>query len=188
MTSRLLSAPANEPLSVTDLKRHLEIDDGAADDFLTPLIVVARAAVERLTGRLMITQSWRISLDGVPDDGPVRLPVGPVQTVSAVRVFDGLGGSITWPGSAYTLDLVGEPARLLFQGSQPMPGRRLNGIEIDVVAGYGSSAEAVPPDLVQAVKLLAAHWYARRGDMEAGGIPDDVRALTGLYRRPRLVA
>lgn len=188
MTSRLLSAPAAEPLSLVDLKRHLEIDDTASDDFLTPLIVVARAAVERLTGRLMITQSWRISLDGVGDDGLVRLPIGPVQTVSSVKVYDGLGGTITWPGSAYTLDLVGEPARLLFHGSQPMPGRRLNGIEIDVVAGYGASAQSVPPDLVQAVKLLAAHWYARRGDMEAGGIPDDVRELTGVYRRPRLVA
>ena len=33
-----------------------------------------------------------------------------VQTVSSVKVYDGLGGAITWPGSAYTLDLVGEPA------------------------------------------------------------------------------
>jgi len=38
------------------------------------------------------------------------------------------------------------------------------------------------------VKLLAAHWYARRGDMEANGIPADVQQLTGVYRRPRLVA
>lgn len=188
MTSRLLSAPAAEPVTLADLKRHLEIDDTASDDFLTPLIVVARAAVERLTGRLMITQSWRLSLDAVPDDGLVRLPVGPVQTVSAVRVYDGLGGSVVWPGSGYTLDLVGEPARLLFHGSLPMPGRRLAGIEIDVVAGYGASVAAVPADLVQAVKLLAAHWYATRGDVEAGGIPADVAALTGGYRRPRLVA
>lgn len=188
MTSRLLSAPAVEPLSLVELKRHLEIDDAASDDFLTPLIVVARAAVERLTGRLMITQSWRISLDGVGEDGLVRLPIGPVQTVSSVRVYDGLGEATIWPGSAYTLDLVGEPARLLFHGSLPMPGRRLNGIEIDVVAGYGAGLQSVPPDLVQAVKLLAAHWYARRGDMEVGGIPDDVRELTGVYRRPRLVA
>lgn len=188
MTSRLLSAPAAEPVTLADLKRHLEIDDAASDDFLTPLIVVARAAIERLTGQLMITQSWRISLDAVPEDGLVRLPVAPVQTVSAVRVFDGLGGSLTWPGSAYTLDLVGEPARLLFHGSLPLPGRRLNGIEIDLVAGYGASAAAVPADLVQAVKLIAAHWYARRGDMDAGEIPADVLLLTGGYRRLKLVA
>jgi len=145
MTSRLLFAPAAEPLTLDDLKRHLEIDDAASDDLLTPLIVVARAAVERLTGRLMITQSWRVSLDDVPDHGLIRLPIGPVQTVSSVKVYDGLGGSIIWPGSAYTLDLVGEPARLLFHGSQPVPNRCLNDIEIDVVAGYGASADAVRP-------------------------------------------
>jgi uncharacterized phiE125 gp8 family phage protein len=185
----MIAAPSAEPVTLDEIKAHLDIDGAAEDTLLTTLIVVARAAIERMTGQLMLTQSWRISVDAVPPSGLMALPIGPVQTVSAVRVFDVADNAILWPGSGYTLDLVGEPARLLFHGGRPIPGRRLAGIEIDVVCGFGASAAAVPADLVQAVRLLVAHWYAARGNaVNASAVPDDVLALAGAHRRLRLSA
>ncbi|WP_237155546.1 head-tail connector protein [Oryzibacter oryziterrae] len=189
MATRLLSAPVVEPITLAELKAHLNLDGSGEDEVLTTLVVVARATIERLTGKLLLTQSWRITLDRLPPGGMLRLPLGPVQTVSAVRVYDAYGTATTWPGSSYTLDLVGEPARLLFNDSLPNPGKRLNGIEIDVVAGFGATAASVPAELVQAVKLLAAHWYATRGDgPNASSVPDDVLALALGHRGLKLIA
>lgn len=189
MSFRMISAPASEPVTLAELKAHLNIAATDEDELLAMLIVVARATVERLTGRLLMTQSWRVTLDAVPASGLVTLPIGPVQTVTELTVHDGAGGSQLWPGSAYVLDLAGEPARLLFEGGVPIPGQRIAGIDIDVVAGYGATAASVPPELVQAVKLLAAHWYAARGDAaDTSSIPDDVGTLIAGYRRLRLVA
>ncbi len=46
-------------MTLDDIKRHLRIDGAAEDTTLTTLAVVARAAVERFTGRALITQTWR---------------------------------------------------------------------------------------------------------------------------------
>jgi uncharacterized phiE125 gp8 family phage protein len=189
MAVRLITPPATEPVSLADLKLHLRIDHAEEDATLTALILVARAAVERLSRRLLLTQTWRVTLDRVPDGGIVALPLAPVQTVTALRVADGAGGWTTWPGAAMVLDLTGEPARIAFRGAVPVPGQALAGIEIDVVCGYGAAAASVPPALVQAVKLLAGHWYEARGDGPGPApIPADVTALTDGYRSRRLVA
>lgn len=189
MANRMISAPGLEPVPLAELKEHLDVDGDEQDTLLTTLIVVARATIERMTGQLMMTQSWKISVDAVPPGGLMILPLGPVQTVSAVTVYDAEGNATLWPGSTYTLDLVGEPARLLFHGARPIPGRRLGSIEIDVICGFGSSADAVPADLVQAVRLLAAHWYATRGNaINPSSVPDDVLSLIFAHRRLRLSA
>ncbi|HUG63053.1 MAG TPA: head-tail connector protein [Methylomirabilota bacterium] len=183
----LIAAPAVEPISLADLKARLSIDHDLADSLLTTLIAAARAAVERMTRRPMTTQTLRYTLDRAPPGGLVRLPVAPVQTVSAVRVADATGALIPWPG-ALQLDLAGEPARLLFAGAVPLPGVPIGGIEIDIVAGYGPTADAVPEPLRQAVAMLAAHWYANRGDAPSGPVPDEVTALTAGFRLLRLAA
>jgi uncharacterized phiE125 gp8 family phage protein len=43
----------------------------------------------------------------------------------------------------------------------------LAGIAIDVIAGFGAPA-AVPPALVQAVRLLAAYWFDNRSLVTVG--------------------
>ncbi len=189
MATRLISAPAAEPLTLADLKAHLNIDGTLDDTALTTLMVVARATVERLARKLLITQTWRVTLDRVPQTGLVFLPLTPVQTVSSVKVADASGTMQTVPGASYLLDLTSEPARLLFTGAVPQPGVAMGGVQIEVVAGYGAAGANVPAPLVHAVRLLTAHWYQTRGDAPAGAsIPDDVVALVADWRTRRLVA
>lgn len=188
MATKLITPPAAEPVTLADLKLHLRIDGTAEDVQLGTLLVAARATVERLTRRLMITQSWRVTLDRVPETGVILLPIAPVQTVTALRVVAANGTTTVWPGAEMVLDLVGEPARIAFKGALPAPGVPMAGIEIDVVAGYGAAPANVPPALAQAVKLLAAHWYERRGDAPDAELPADVSVLVDAHRAPRLVA
>lgn len=188
MSIRILTVPAVEPVSLADIKRHLNIDHTEEDLTLTTTIVVARATVERLTGRLLISQTWAVTLDEVPPGGLVSLPLCPVASVESVTVFDAAGAGTVWPASGYLVDTASEPARLLFTGARPVPGRAIGGIEIRLTAGYGPEASDVPADLVQAVRLLTAHWYESRGDAGGAVIPADVLGLTAAHRLLRLAA
>ncbi len=94
MSSLLLTAPAVEPLSLDEAKAFLRVEHGHDDETIAALTAGSRIHVEAQTRRALITQSWRISADCWPEDG--RLPVrpGPLQEVTAARVYDdGLFGN-----------------------------------------------------------------------------------------------
>lgn len=188
MIPRLITPPAVEPVSLSDLKSHLAVTHADEDARLSTLLAVARMLVERTTRRRLISQTWRLTLDRIPEGGVLALPLQPVQTVSAVRVADAAGAFTTFPLAGVLLDLADEPARLVFGAGVPTPGRAVAGIEIDLVAGYGPTADAVPAPLAQAVRLLAAHWYAARGTEPDAAIPADVATLIAGYRVTRIAA
>lgn len=189
MKRRMLFAPAIEPVSLAELKAHFRIDHTQEDNTLLATLVVARMSVERLAQRALINQTVRLFLDALPEDGVVRLAVSPVQSVVGARVWTSANTATPVPPEAYRLDASGDPPRLVFSGSVPTPYTAVCGIEIDLVIGYGSTAESVPAPLRQAVKMLTARWYETRGDgPEASDIPDGVRSIIDQFRPRRLVA
>lgn len=187
MTARLIAAPAIEPVSLAEMKLWLRLDTADEDALVTGLIAAARALVEREARRVLITQGWRIALDGWPP-GPVVLPVGPVQTVSAVRVFNASAVPTTINPASYRFDASSDPARLWITGAVTWPELIAGGIEIDITCGYGSAAADVPEPLKLAIRLLVARWYEHRGDdaPEVPAMPADIAPLVSVYRRPRL--
>jgi len=202
MTPILLSGPAVEPVSLAEAKEWLRLDSSAEDDLVAALIVAARLVVEASTRRMLITQSWRLSLDRWPrapfDDewiaSPRRLsieiPLAPFQRVLGVSVVDATGAAQAVPASAYGIDAAPERARLYFVGDPPKPAPPMGGIAIDVAAGYGDLPTAVPEPLRLAIRLLAARWFENRGDVEmdaaADRLPGPVGALVAPFRRARI--
>ncbi len=185
--------PAVEPVSLEESKLHLRLDTNDDDTLVVSLITAARMHVEQLLGRVLITQTWREVRDCWPLEGStVRLSLSPVQDVLKIRVFDAEGASSDLPADAYFVDRVSEPARLCPIGSAmwTRPGRALNGIEIEFVAGYGNTADDVPHPLRQAILLLAAHWYEQRTPVDAdevhSEIPQTVAGLLAPYRLHRI--
>lgn len=189
MTHILITPPAVEPLSLAEAKTWLRVDTTAEDDVIGALIASARLVVESLTRRLLIAQTWRVLLDRGPADG-FLLPVSPVRSILAVRVFPASGPAQTLPPDTYALEQDLGTGRLRFNGFCPEPGRVRDGVEIDVIAGFADTAAGVPVPLRQAMRLLIARWYDNRGDVEADAdmsrTPSDVAALIAPYRRVRL--
>jgi uncharacterized phiE125 gp8 family phage protein len=117
----------------------------------------------------------------------VTLPPAPLISVDAVTVYDANGDPTVVDADDYEVDTVAVPGRLVLSGSAPVAvSRAVNGIEIDVTAGYGPSSVDVPAPLRQAIMMLTAHWYEHRGvvghDM-AGAIPPyGFDALIAPYR------
>ena len=187
MTATLITGPALEPVSLEDAKAHLRADGSAEDGLLTAALVSARIHVEATTRRALIAQAWRIHRDAWPPDRIVRLPVAPLISIDAVTVYDSGGAATVLDADAYHADLVSAPGRLVLSSSVPATvGQPVNGIAIDVTAGYGPSSVDVPAPLRQAVLMLVTHWYEHRGavghDMAGRVAPLGFDALVAPYR------
>jgi uncharacterized phiE125 gp8 family phage protein len=187
MNPILIEAPAVEPVTLAAMRAYLRLDDGAEDEFVAALIKAARQAVESASGRLLIAQTWRYILDRWPDDRIVVLPLSPLITVDSIRVFDDAGQTIIVAPELYHIDATSDPPRILIDAAAPVPRRRTQGVEIDLRMGFGTGAEAVPDPLIQAIRLLVARWFERRGDeAESAPLPPDIAALVGPFRRLRI--
>ena len=164
MTAALITPPALEPVSLVDAKAHLRLDTADDDQLITAAITAARIHVEAMTRRVLIEQGWRIYLDAWPKKRIVTITVAPLLAVDSLTVYDPSGDPIVVGPDNYEADTVSVPGRLFL--SSPLPvlvGRAVNGIEIDVTAGYGASSIDVPAPLRQAMMMLVAHWYEHRG-------------------------
>jgi uncharacterized phiE125 gp8 family phage protein len=183
MTAALITGPALEPVTLAEAKAHLRLDGEDDDAWLTTAIATARRHVESVTRRVLIEQEWRLWLDAWPESGMVRIPVVPLIAVDAVTVYDGDGEAHVVDPETYSVDKASAPARLRLE-TPLAPGEALNGIEIDLTAGYGDEADDVPSPLRHAILMLVAHWYEYRGLGEAAEAttPAGFDALVAPYR------
>ncbi|QEL23038.1 hypothetical protein FQV39_11010 [Bosea sp. F3-2] len=189
MTPLALAPPTAEPVTLTEARQFLRLDLNDEDDLLATLITAARLMIEAAAGRCLIEQPWRIVLDRWPGNGEIRLPLSPIARIEAARVYDVLGAPQPVAAAALTLDRSADPPLVRVTGELPEIGRNHGAIEIDIVAGYGATAAAVPAPLRQAVLILAARWFEERGDVasrDARALPSAVAALVAPFRRGRL--
>ncbi len=190
MPLTLLKGPAREPVSLADMKDWLKIDGIDEDGLIAALIISARLSVETISAKALITQSWRLVLDEWPDRPFIDVPLAPVSSLAAARVYNADGSTTALNGAEF---LVGASAsqkpRLVLLKRQPAPMRPMAGIEIDLVAGYGDDGAAVPEPLKLALKMLVAFWFENRGD-EPTAVPlrwpDEIARLLAPYQMRRV--
>ncbi|WP_417693288.1 head-tail connector protein [Roseibium sp.] len=189
MTAALIAAPASEPVSVAQMKAHLRLTGTAEEDLLQEMITAAREYVERETRRALINQTWRLYLDCWPMGRVVPLPVGPVQQVTQVLLYDRAGTVSTLATEAWSLLKGSDPARLKVAPAVGLNVTEMSAIEIDFIAGYGEAAEDVPSTLCLAVRLLAAHWFENREagtEFSMASLPFGLDRLLSVNRIPQI--
>jgi uncharacterized phiE125 gp8 family phage protein len=185
----LLTPPVVEPVTLPEAKLYLRMDSPDEDDLIRALIVAARLLIEAASGRLLINQTWRLVLDAWPVSGTARLPLAPVFQIVTARVFNAQGVPAIVAASALALETGADPPALWIQAAVPGPGRAMAGIEIDVLAGFGGAATAIPEPFRQAILIMVARWFEQRGDTSQRGdarLPADVLALIAPFRRVRI--
>ncbi len=191
MTSVLLVGPTVEPISLADAKTYLRVSGTEDDSLIETLIAAARVHVETLTRRALITQDWRKILDCWPEKRQVELPLGPIQSLVAVRTFDDDGTPTELPLTQFVPETNSAPAKVLLPKQAPNTQlRAIASIEIDYRVGYGATADAVPQDLRQSLLSLIGHWYQNREAVLMAGsgaiVPHGFDALISNYRVPNL--
>jgi len=180
-------------LPVAEFKDHLRLgtgfaDDGVQDAVLESYLRASMAAIEARTGKVLITRSYSWTLTGWRELASQALPVAPVAAITQVKVIDSQGVETVIAPSTYQLVPDSQRPHLRATTSA-LPGIPAHGsVEVSFDAGYGASWAELPPDLGQAVFLLAAHYYENRSAMVAGEqpMPFGVSLLIDRYRTVRL--
>ncbi|HET6390789.1 head-tail connector protein [Hyphomicrobium sp.] len=183
--------PAVEPVSVADAKAHMRIDGDDEDVLIASLLLTSRLHIEVALSLALVTQKWKLTLDRWPRGRDVELPLSPLRSIDEIRVKDAAGVASVVPAESYLVDIASRPPRLVWNNQvPPSPQVRANGIEIEITAGFGASAESVPAPLKHAILMLTAHWYEHRDPGEVGSsdarIPEAVSALINPFRTIRL--
>lgn len=184
MPVTLKTAPTSEPLTVSDVKAHANIDTTDDDALLTTYIIAAREHVEDKINRTLITQTWDYYLDRFHN--VMEMPKAPLQSVSAITYVDTDGATQTLSTSIYTVDSDSDPGRVVLAYNQSWPSVRadINVVKITFISGYGNAA-AVAQAIKHAMLLLVSHWYESResaSQINLTNIPSGVDSLLSPYR------
>lgn len=179
---------AVEPISVTDMKAHLRVDISDDDSYIGALITAARQYLEEITGRALITQTWRYSFNQWYE-WEIELPrAAPLQSVSSIQYYDVNNALQTLDSAVYQVDTDVDPGRIRPLWGQIWPSvyYRMAAIQVTFVAGYGDAASNVPAPLIQAIRFLVGHWYENRASVDtdvkaAIKVPDTFAALVAPY-------
>lgn len=181
-----ITAPAAAPVSLAEAKAHCRVDGTDSDTVLSMLIDAAVAHLDGWTGilgRAMVTQTWRQDFPGF--GRRLRLPVGPVASVTSISYQDAIDATQTLSADVYAVrtDALGGYLEVKPGQSWPTTFARPDAVIVTYVAG--TAAAEVPAALKVAVLMLVAAWFENR---EAVGeamaeIPLSVHALVAPYRR-----
>jgi uncharacterized phiE125 gp8 family phage protein len=85
----LKTAPAIDPITLTEIKAHCRIDISDDDTYLGTLIKAGTSYIEKLTGIRFVTQTWYYYLDSFPGCDCIELPIGPVSGVAVKYLIEG---------------------------------------------------------------------------------------------------
>jgi uncharacterized phiE125 gp8 family phage protein len=177
----LITPPASMPVTLEEAKAQCRVEDDSEDSLMTGLIGAATDYVEQYTGRALVSQTWRLTLDAFADS--ILLPKGPVQSVSAITYFDTAGDVQTLDASNYTADITSDPSWVVINSDAALPHLMdaVNVVRVDFVAGYST----LPASIKQAILLLIGQWFDNRSDVTDKAMiamPNAVEALLTNYR------
>jgi uncharacterized phiE125 gp8 family phage protein len=168
---------AVEPLSLTEARSWERVGHAASDNDLNALIKAARLRVEGDTSRALVNKTFTLTLDKVPTNNVITLPVGPVSSVTSIKSYSTSDVESTVSSAVYRVDASSVPGRIVLRDGQVWPTglRAHNALAIVFVAGYGAAAANITDTpLIMAMRLLIEHWYANRGAVVVGAVSQEV--------------
>lgn len=175
------SLPNTEPITLTDIKRHLNVSVDDDDPLIPVYSAAARKQFEHLTNRIVLPTEFTYHLETWCH--PIRFPVCSVTAVASVGYYD--EDNVQQSFTGYSTDFTGCPA-LLWHPDEEYPAlttARFRPITIAFTAGW-LSVSVVPPDVKLAIALLTAHYFSNReayGEVDFKETPMGFTHLCSMY-------
>jgi len=194
MLTEQTTVPA-EALPVQAMKDHLRLgtgfaDDGMQDGLVAGYLRAAIAAIEGRTGKALLERRFSLRLSCWREaKGAQALPMAPVSSLVSLTMIDAEGVPSLVAADGYRLEPDMARPRLVGAG-RSLPTIPEGGAAVIVFdAGFGTTWNTVPPDLAQAVLLLAAEYYEARHNGGQGGaaLPLTVQTLIERWRTVRVL-
>ena len=165
MSLVVTTQPTAEPVSVAEVRDHLNLLNTEHDPYLTSLIKAARRNCEKFCRQTAMTTTYRAVFPYWPSDGVICLPKPPLQSITSVNYIDSDGNSQLLATTEYVVDADSMPGRFIRGYEKTLPIVRTAGtaapITIVYVGGY-TTADLVPEDFRHAMLMLIGHWWMVR--------------------------
>lgn len=176
MTTRLITAPTTEPVTLAEAKLHLRVDIADEDSLISMLISAARKNCEHILGRSLMPQTWEKILNDFPLNDGIELLNPSIISVTSIKYIDALtANEATLASNQYVLDKDSEPGwvkpatGIVWPATLPVA----NAVRVRYVAGYADAA-SVPQDIKAWLLLSIATLYAQREVVVTGTIVQDI--------------
>ena len=168
-TEYIITSQTNElPLTLTEVKNHLRIDFTNEDDYLTHLIKVASTFFEDITGRSLITKTYKTYIDKFPQYN-VGIKIRKSKLQSIVSIQYKLNNVLTtYTSQNYYFNESTRFSEILLITNNQYPNlidEIKNCVAITFTAGYGATNANIPSDVKQALLMFIANYYMNRGDV-----------------------
>lgn len=178
-----VTKPAGVPLPIGVVRAWVNVTDDSEDALLTLLAQAAVAHAEDHAGIRLFTQTVRMRRRCF--DACMRLPIGPIQSITTIEYLDESGATATLDPAVY--DFAGgaalRPKLNLADGqSWPTLYRAAGAVTVTAVAGFGGINDQRPNIRIALAKMVAA-WFDNRAE---GDIPADALRILDMYRMPVL--
>lgn len=183
-------APAIQPVTATEVKAQLDVTYTDKDTQIAGLIAAATSRYDGPSGILgicLVEQSWRQDFDAF--DTCLRLPFGPVISITSVTYLDAAGDPQTVDSDDYVLltDEEGSYVEFVDGFSVPTILDASAVVGVTFKAGYANGGSdpnftsTVPDAIKQMMFMLIRYWF----DDPAGEkpVPMAVRSLEDQWVR-----
>src|SRR5688572_20632121 len=112
MATKLITGPANEPVSLAEIRNIVRVTATNDDADLTSYIVTARERCELILGRSLLPQTWELVLDKFPCK-PIKLKWPRIIGITSIKYLDpSTGLEVVLASNLYRVDVDNEPGLL----------------------------------------------------------------------------
>lgn len=167
MANVLITAPAAEPVTLTEAKAHLYVTHTDDDTLIAAYISAARDDAEHRLGRLLIDQTWELSLGAFPS--VIVMPV-PIASVTSIKYIDTDGVEQTLDPATYQVDTAALPGVVApaYGAAWPSTRDQYNAVKVRYTAGYGADSTTVPATIRAWILLRIGSLYENRESAVSG--------------------
>jgi uncharacterized phiE125 gp8 family phage protein len=188
MSDYTSTAAAFLPVSLEDVKAHLNVSHATDDALLDGYIRAATTLLEARTNRCFVAQTRKCVMNEFADKryvhgGMIYPPRSPLKSVSSITYVNSSAGTTsTMPSSDYVVSAYDRPGRigLAYDASWPSVRSQPNNVTVTYVAGHSTVASGVPYNVKLALQMIVAHWYRNREshtELALTELPMGVQAL-----------
>tara|TARA_R110001606_G_scaffold116277_2_gene245168 strand:- start:3941 stop:4495 length:555 start_codon:yes stop_codon:yes gene_type:complete len=171
----------DDVISVADLKTFCRVDGTAEDTLVSNFRDAAISYIESACN----IRIGDVTAEGYLDQfEPTSFPFGPVSAISSVEYLNQSNVLTTLPASKYYFEIDGSAGRMNFLNYPTVYSYALNRVKINFTVGYPEAE--VPQGILQAIRILVAHYYENRQPSVVGktvnAVPYSVDALLNNFR------
>jgi uncharacterized phiE125 gp8 family phage protein len=185
-----IAGPVNPAVSVDDCKLDLRIESGFTldDALILSYINASSRLASEITGRKLISESIKFSIDTTYFNERIVLPFTPVSEITEIQYYDAAGVSQTMNISDFYLYNFDDKSELCLKEGLVLPSvdDRRDAVNITFTTGYGANSSDIPDTIKKGIRMLVTHYYENRNNtilgMSVADIPFGVESLLNAER------